>query len=120
MPQNFRDLKIWQEGYRLALEVYEITRSFPRDELFGLTNQIRRASVSIPSNIAEGTGRWGVKDKIQFLMIARGSLTETQSHLSIAFGLKYLTEDKYKQLDDAYEILARSLNAFIKSLKPTN
>jgi len=120
MPDNFRELKIWQNARILALEIYTATRNFPREELFALTSQIRRSAISVQSNIAEASGRWGVKDKTQLLMIARGSLVETQSHLSMARGLNYITEKGYTELDRKYEELARSLNAFMNSLRKTD
>lgn len=117
MPDNFKQLKIWQESKRLPVEVYKITKKFPKEEAFGITNQVRRASVSVPANIAESSGRWHEADKIQLLMIARGSLAETQSHLAIAMEIGYLQKGGYDKLDKDYELLGRSLNAFIKSLR---
>jgi four helix bundle protein len=85
MPlESYRDLKVWQLGMRIAELCYPLTRQFPREELFGLTNQIRRASSRIPANIAEGYGRGHRGEYLQFLRIARGSLKETETHLLLA------------------------------------
>ncbi len=120
MAENFKGLKIWQQAQSLAIKVYEVTKKFPREEMFSLTDQLRRAAVSVAANIAEASGRWGNRDKIQLLMVARGSIMETRSHLAIALGLKYLSDADYKKLEADYDALTRSLNAFIKSLRPTN
>lgn len=119
MADNFKQLKIWQISEDLAVEIYGVTRKFPKEEFFALTSQIRRAAISVPANIAESSGRFGVKDKVQFLMIARGSIIETRSHLSIARRLKYINDSEYAKIDAAYESLTRSLNAFIRTLRET-
>ncbi len=84
MADSYRDLIAWQKAIRLALEVYRLTRAFPRDELYGLTSQMRRAAVSIASNVAEGKGRFSCKEFAQFLYRARGSLLELETQLFIA------------------------------------
>jgi four helix bundle protein len=86
--QSHRDLRVWQKSMNLVVAVYRLTRTFPRDELFGLTNQMRRAAVSIPSNIAEGHGRLNRREFNQFLRISRGSCSELQTQLEIAAALK--------------------------------
>lgn len=91
--EKFQDLFAWQEAHQLTLLVYRISREFPKEELFALTNQIRRAVVSVPSNIAEGYGRPSGKDRVHFFWIAKGSLLEVQSQFLIARDLGYL-EDK--------------------------
>jgi four helix bundle protein len=88
MVQSFRDLLVWQRSMELTVAVYRLTRGFPREELFGLTSQIRRAAVSVPSNIAEGHGRLTSGEYRQFLGIARGSNFEVQTYLEIARALK--------------------------------
>lgn len=120
MANNFRNLEIWQEAYKLALLIYKITDKFPRNEMFSFCDQIRRSSISIVANIAESSGRYYKKDKIQFLIIARGSIYETQSHLSIALGLNYLDQNKFEDTDKHYEILSKRLNAFINYIRKTN
>lgn len=94
MGQAFRDLQVWHRAMALAGEVYEVTRCFPREELFGLTGQIRRAAFSIPSNIAEGSGRNSVGEFKQFLGIARGSTYEIQTQLELSRNLKFAPPDK--------------------------
>jgi four helix bundle protein len=88
MAQSFRDLVVWQRALQLTVAIYKLTKSFPREELYGLTTQIRRAAVSIPSNIAEGQGRGTAGEFKQFLCIARGSNFELQTHLEIARALE--------------------------------
>lgn len=90
--QGHRDLIAWQKAVQLVTEIYRITRAFPRDELYGLTNQIRRAAVSVPSNLAEGHGRNSRKEFHQFVGHARGSLLEVETQLEIARNLGYLSE----------------------------
>jgi four helix bundle protein len=119
MAENFRNLKIWQMAEDLTIDLYVLTRKFPKEELFSLTDQIRRAGISVPANIAESSGRFGVKDKIQFLMIARGSIIEIRSHISIARRLKYISDADYAKIDSLYESLTRSLNAFIRTIRET-
>ena len=81
MDRSYTELSVWLHSRKLTKRVYELTRQFPKDELFGLTNQLRRAAVSIPSNIAEGCGRQHTRDTLQFLFIARGSLFEVETQL---------------------------------------
>lgn len=90
--RSFSDLKAWQESYKLTLVIYEITNKFPKEEIYSLTSQMRRAVISISSNIAEGFSRSTSKDKIQFYTIAQGSLTELHSQIMIAKGLNYIHE----------------------------
>ena len=96
MIKDFSDLFAWQESHKLVLFVYKLTKKFPEDEKFALTSQIRRAVVSITSNIAEGFGRNTKKDKTQFYAISKGSLYETYSQLIIALDLGYISESDYK------------------------
>ena len=98
--QTFRDVKAWQSAYDLTLAVYEVVKSFPNDELYGLTSQLKRAVVSIPSNIAEGFGRRSSKEKDQFYSIAHGSLTEVENQLLIALGVGYVTEKHHFLLQE--------------------
>jgi len=96
--KNFYDLDAWQEGRKLTRIIYADTKKFPKEELFGLTSQIRRASVSIIANIAEGFGRNSIKEKLNFYNMAHGSLTEVQSHLFVATDLEYLSKDRSKEV----------------------
>lgn len=91
--RSFTDLHAWQKAHELVLEVYKITKYFPREEQFGLTNQIRRASISVSSNLAEGFSRRSYKEKIQFYSMALGSTTEVQNQLLIAKDVDYITPD---------------------------
>lgn len=120
MAENFKSLKIWQIAEDLAIDLYTLTRKFPKEELFALTSQIRRAGISVPANIAESSGRFGIKDKTQFLMIARGSIIEIRSHISIARRLRYINDSDCARIDSLYESLTRSLNAFIRTIRETS
>lgn len=114
---TFRDLLIWQKSMILVTEVYLLTNSFPKEEIYGLTSQIRRSSISIPSNIAEGYGRDGNKDYLKFLNIAISSLFEIQTQLEISFNLKYITENQFnKTLEESREI-ERMLSSFTRKIK---
>ena len=112
---NCKELKIWQKSVDLAVKVYEITNGFPKDERYGLTSQIRRSAVSIPSNIAEGIGRNYKKDTIQFLHISRGSLYELETHLSIALMLELINEVTYRNLELMIDEEVRIINGMIRS-----
>jgi four helix bundle protein len=107
------DLRVWQEAMALVTKVYALTGDFPADKRFGLTSQIRRASVSVPSNIAEGAARGGRKEFVHFLTVARGSLSERDTQLRIAVNLKFLTENSPLLTD--VERLQAALGALIKS-----
>ena len=93
--KTHKDLDCWKRGIELVTEVYKVTKSFPKDELFSLTNQIRRASISIPSNIAEGAARNSDKEFIQFLYIALGSLSELETQFIISKNLEYIDGEKF-------------------------
>src|SRR3990167_3274875 len=95
---SFKDLIAWKEGHKLAVTIYEITKAFPKEEIFGLTNQIRRAAVLVTSNIAEGFSRNSSKEKIQFYSIALGSLSEVQSQILIAKDIGYLAGERYDSI----------------------
>ena len=113
MSEHYRDLIAWQKAKRLALDVYRCTRKFPRDEIYGLTSQMRRAAVSVPSNIAEGKGRYSQKELVHFLYLARGSLLELETQLSIARDLDYIDLLAFKTLESETEELGRILNGLI-------
>ncbi len=114
--KTYKDLLIWQKGISLVKEVYRCTETFPADEKFGLTSQIRRSAVSIPSNIAEGWGRDSISSNVQFLKIARGSLMELETQLIIAFELNFIEKDKYDKLIELITEESKMLNAFISSI----
>lgn len=111
--RNFSDLLAWQEAHRCALKVYEVTRAFPKDEMFGLVSQMRRAAVSITSNIAEGFGRKTSPDKRQFYNVAGVSIAEIQSQLFLARDLGYLDEATHELLFQMTESAYRLLNGLI-------
>ena len=116
MTQTFRDLIAWQQAKALARQVYEVTRRFPDEERFGLVIQLRRAAVSIPSNIAEGRGRGTKKDFAHFLMQARGSLYEAETQIELANGLHYISGPDAARLLQACNELSRVLNGLINSI----
>jgi four helix bundle protein len=121
MARSYRDLLVWQKAKALAVHVYNATETFPRSELYGLTSQMRRAAVSVASNIAEGQGRLEVGEFVHFLGQARGSLLELDTQLAIANDLELLEKEKYTSLDrEGYQVLGL-LNRLIESLrlKPT-
>ena len=111
---SHKDLKVWQESMTLVVVVYKATEDFPKHEIYGLTSQIRRATVSIPSNIAEGAGRRGNKEFIRFLYIALGSLSEVETQLEIAYRLKYLNE--LETINKRIYFIRKMLSSLIKSL----
>ncbi len=114
---DFKDLISRQKAHKLAVAIYEITASFPSKEQFGLTNQIRRASVSVVSNIAEGFGRRTKADRIHFYDIARGSLHETQAQLLIAKDVGFLSEDLYVKVEEISVETHKVLTGLINKTK---
>ena len=117
--KSFTDLNAWKEGHKLVIIIYKQTKEFPKEELFSLTNQIQRASVSITSNIAEGFSRRSEKEKIQFYYIALGSLTEVQNQLLIARDIGYIKNETFKQIADQTVIVSKLCNGLIKKFKNT-
>lgn len=112
--KSFTDLIAWKEGHNLVLLVYQVTKSFPREEQFGLSNQIRRAAVSITSNIAEGFSRSSYKEKAQFYSMALGSLTEVQNQLLIARDMQYLQKINFNNIANKSVEINKLLNGLIK------
>jgi len=117
MAQSFRQLIAWQKAMELVIEVYRVTRGFPRAELYGLTNQLRRAVVSVPSNIAEGQARYSHREFYRFLTVARGSLAEIETQVTIAKSVGYLTSATAEILLSRVAELGRILNGLIASTK---
>lgn len=115
--QSFRDLQIWQRSMEMTLLIYRLTQSFPREELYGITSQLRRASVSIPANIAEGQGRLNKKEFIQFLGIARGSNCEVQTLLEVAHDLGLGDDKILREAHSLSQEVGKMLFRFIASLK---
>jgi four helix bundle protein len=117
VARTYRELLVWQKAKALAVHVYQLTEQFPRNETYGLTSQIRRAAVSVSSNIAEGQGRLTSGEFSHFLGQARGSLLELDTQLAIALDLNYLKQDRYETLEhDAYQVLGL-LTRLIESLR---
>jgi four helix bundle protein len=116
MPSSFKDLRVWQDSMKLAVGVYRVTTGFPKHELYGLTSQMRRAAVSIPSNIAEGKGHHSDKEFVHYLLHARGSLLELQTQFLIARELQYSSAVDAEDLEAQADTVGRSLNGLINSL----
>lgn len=114
--RDYRELEVWQKAMDLVALVYRQTARFPREEMYGLTNQLRRASVSIPSNIAEGQGRRTTKEFLYHLSVARGSVLEIQTQVEIAKRLLYLTGDQCIELDQQIIMVIRLLNGLMNAL----
>jgi four helix bundle protein len=114
---NFKELLVWQKSIDFVTEIYKFTDSFPKDETFGLKSQIRRASVSIPSNIAEGNSRRSKPDYVQFLKISRGICAEVETQLIISKNLHFLDEINYLKLNQDIIEISKMLNGLINSLK---
>jgi four helix bundle protein len=115
--QSYRELGVWQKAMTLAEECYRLTRSFPKDELFGMTSQIRRAAASIPANIAEGQGRQSTKEFLNFLSISRGSLKELETHLILSQRVGLLPQDQLDPLLTLTDEISRMLSGLRKSLE---
>jgi four helix bundle protein len=116
--QDYRNLKVWQVAHRLVLEIYRCTRKFPKEELYGLTSQVRRAAASVPANIAEGAGRQGTRDFARFLDIASGSINELEYHLLLARDLDLLSHAEHDDLSGRAAEVRKMLTAFTQRLRP--
>lgn len=116
--RDFKTLKVWEKAHRLVLAAYQATAAFPKDELYGLTSQVRRSAASIPANIAEGCGRDGEPELARFCQIAMGSASELEYHLLLAKDLKLLTEVNYQQLTADVVEVKQMLSTFIRALRP--
>ena len=114
--KHFTELNVWKKGHELILDIYKELTHFPKDELFGLTSQIKRASVSVTSNIAEGFVRHSKKEKVQFYFISLGSITEVENHLLLARDLNYIKEDNYQMLNQRAIEIAKMINSLIHSI----
>jgi len=115
--KNFRDLEIWQRAMTLTDEVYKLSKAFPKEETFGLTAQLKRAAISIPSNIAEGRGRLSDRAFLIFVGHARGSLYEVETKLELAWRLGYINDEQAKKIATTCTGLSQKLNAFVNKLK---
>ena len=117
MQNNFKNLNIWKRSTDLVQSIYLITKSFPSEEKFGLINQLRRATVSVPSNIAEGCGRKGDKELIQFCHISIGSHCEVETQLILSSKLEYITKDELEKTNAEVEEDRKMIYGFVKSIK---
>jgi four helix bundle protein len=117
LPKSFRELRVWQAAVDLTLEIYELTAEFPKHEIYGLSSQMRRASVSIASNVAEGSARGTRRDFRQFVLMARGSNFELQTQLLIALRLGYASKDKLERAEMAALEVGRMLHGLSTYLK---
>ncbi|MBR3725220.1 MAG: four helix bundle protein [Bacteroidales bacterium] len=117
---NYKELKVWQKAMDLTVEVYKLVKLLPKEETYALSDQMRRAVVSIPSNIAEGQGRNSDKEFIQFLSIARGSLWELETQIEICLRIGYIDQSLATNIYNLIEEISKMLNALSNSLKPQN
>jgi len=115
--RDFRKQKVWEKSHSLTLEIYKVTEKFPREEIYGLTSQLRRSCSSIPANIAEGCGKDGDADFARYLQIARGSASELEYHLLLAKDLGFLKVNEHQQLSQEANELKQMLTNFIKKLR---
>ena len=115
--KSFRDLDVWKLGMEIVVDVYEVTKSFPKEEVYGLISQIRRAAVSIASNIAEGFNRYHNKEYKQFLYIALGSCAELETQIEVSMSLGYITQQQRDKIIEKLDHEGRMLKNLIKCLK---
>jgi four helix bundle protein len=115
--KDFRQLKVWEKSHQLALSIYKATKSFPKEELYGLTSQIRRSSMSIPTNIAEGCGQNTDAQLARFLQIAMGSASETEYQLLLSHDLGFISKEDYEKLNNDVTEVKRMLTSFIQTLR---
>ncbi len=114
---TYRELLVWQKSMSLVTLIYKTSKGFPEIEKFGLSSQIRRCAISIPSNIAEGYGRNSLNDYIRFLNISRGSLYELQTQVEIAFNLKYIEKKEFEKVYENSREIERMMSSLIRKLK---
>jgi four helix bundle protein len=115
--RNFEDLEVWRLAHTLTVDLHRLTKAFPRDEIFGLTSQIRRASGSIGANLAEGCGRWGEVELARYVQIAMGSASELHNHLRLARDLDYLAEADYQITLSALTSIRKMLTSLLQTLR---
>lgn len=113
---NYKKLEVWQVSKRLCLFIYDITKKYPKEEIYGLTSQIRRAVISIPSNIAEGYAKTSIKEQVKFVEIAYGSYYELTTQIELSFDLSYITKEDYDDFCAISERLSKLLYGYKKSL----
>lgn len=113
---NFEQLKVWQEAHLFVLEIYKITKLYPKEEIYGLTSQFKRASVSIPANIAEGYRKRGIKDKLKFYNISQGSADECMYYIILSRDLGYISNDVFERLYSQLDLVSRLLNSYCQGI----
>ena len=116
MGASFKDLKVWQRSKSLTVKIYTVTKNFPKEEVYGMTNQLRRAAVSIPSNIAEGHRRGYNKEFIQYLKVARGSLAEVETQVIVSGEINYIDGNIAEEISKEIEEIGKMINGLINSL----
>jgi len=119
MITHYKEMVVWKKAIQMVADIYKLTRTFPKEEIYGLTSQLRRAAVSVPSNIAEGHARGGRAEYKQFLIISRGSLAEVETQLIIAERLDYATQAQLAPIISLHEEVGKMLNALLKKLVPS-
>ena len=115
--ETHKDLRVWQQSIEMVTSIYLMTKAFPKDELFGLVSQMRRAAVSVPSNIAEGYARGTDREKLHFLRISSGSMSEIETQLMLSLNLGYVSQEAFDELSENVTSVWKQLNALISSLK---
>jgi|SRR3990167_7627123 len=115
--QTYRELKVWQKSINLTVEIYKITHKFPKEEIYGLTSQIRRSVAAIPANLAEGYSRASKKENYQFVRIAFASGAELETHLEIAHRINYIEQSQYNELMIKLHEILRMLNGLMRALR---
>jgi four helix bundle protein len=116
--KDFKELRVWSKAHELTICIYNLTRAFPRDEIYGLTSQVRRSSASIGANIAEGCGRRSDGEMSRFLQIARGSASETEYHFLLAKDLGFLSEGDFRKTEQRVVEVQRMLTALVQKVQP--
>ena len=114
--ETHKDLRVWQQSIEMVTSIYLMTKAFPKDELFGLVSQMRRAAVSVPSNIAEGYARGSEREKLHFLRISSGSMSEIETQLMLSLNLGYVTQEIFDELSEKITSLWKQFNGLISSL----
>jgi len=115
--ETHKDLRVWQQSMEMVTLIYKMTKAFPKDEIFGLVSQMRRAAISVPSNIAEGYARGTDREKLHFLRISSGSISEIETQLTLSLNLEYIGQETYDKLSNQMTSLWKQLNALISSIK---
>ena len=115
--KTHKDLEVWKTSIEMVTKIYQVTRNFPKEEIYGLTNQMRRAAVSVTSNIAEGAGRNSSKEFLQFLYISTGSLSELETQIIIAYNLEYINNEQKQNIDIIINTIFKMLSGLMQSVK---